>query len=401
VKLLSRIATALLCVLPLPALAQEPEPLRVPSTASEPQGVVPEPDFITRAVLFADRQLGKGDLTNGIYLDYANMIPGAGWGAIGPGYRHWYNKDSLFIDGSASISVNAYKMAQARVELPTLLKSRVSLGLQARYQDFGNVDFFGAGPDSSPGLKTDYAIRSTQLAAFLTLRPLRWFSVDAQAGWMNPDARFVQGATLRGFRDQREYLPVDVSMVVDTRDFPNHPTRGVLVRAIGSRYEDRTDGTFTFNRYQGEAAGFAPIAGGRIVLALHGWAVRSDVDAGHAVPFYFQPSLGGVNSLRSYTDYRFHDDNMLLATAEVRLALMSHLDLAMFADAGNVAQRSRDLNLDKQSFGTGLRLHTRRDTFAMLDVANGDEGWLVAFRLRDPLQLGRLSRKTTVVPLVP
>ena len=171
--------------------------------------------------------------------------------------------------------------------------------------------------------------------------------------------------------------------------------------AIGSRYEDRTDGTFTFNRYQGEAAGFARSPAAGLCLALHGWAVRSDVEAGHAVPFYFQPSLGGVNSLRSYTDYRFHDDNMLLATAEVRLALMSHLDLAVFADAGNIASQTRDLNLDKQSFGAGLRLHTRRDTFAMLDVANGDEGWLVTFRLRDPLQLGRLSRKTTVVPFVP
>ena len=48
---------------------------------------------------------------------------------------------------------------------------------------------------------------------------------------------------------------------------------------------------------------------------------------------------------------------------------MSHLDLAVFADAGNVARRPRDLNLDKQSYGAGLRLHTRRDTFAMLDVA--------------------------------
>ena len=162
----------------------------MPSTASEPQGVVPEPDIITRAVLFADRQLGKGDLTNGIYLDYANMIPGAGWGAIGPGYRHWYNKDSLFIDGSASISVNAYKMAQARIELPTLVKSRVSLGLQARYQDFDEVDFFGAGPDSSPGLKTNYAIRSTQLAAFLTLRPLRWLSLDAP-GWLDESRRSI------------------------------------------------------------------------------------------------------------------------------------------------------------------------------------------------------------------
>ena len=84
-----------------------------------------------------------------------------------------------------------------------------------------------------------------------------------------------------------------------------------------------------------------------------------------------------LNTLRSFTDYRFHDDNMLLANAELRLALMTHLDLAVFADAGNVAARAGDLDLDKRSYGAGFRLHTRRETFAMVDVAHGDEGWRV------------------------
>ena len=54
------------------------------------EGILPEPGLITRAALFADRHLGKGDLTNGIYVDYGNMIPGAGWLSVGPGYKHWY-----------------------------------------------------------------------------------------------------------------------------------------------------------------------------------------------------------------------------------------------------------------------------------------------------------------------
>ena len=42
----------------------------MPASASEPQGFLAEPDVLTRAVIFADRHLGKGDLTNGIYLDW-------------------------------------------------------------------------------------------------------------------------------------------------------------------------------------------------------------------------------------------------------------------------------------------------------------------------------------------
>jgi len=119
------------------------------------------------------------------------------------------------------------------------------------------------------------------------------------------------------------------------------------------------------------------------------------------VPFYLQPSLGGVNTLRSYVDYRFHDDNMLVANAELRLALMTHVDFAMFADAGNVAARASGLDLAKRSYGGGFRFHTRRETFAMIDVATGDEGWKVHFRLKDPLSLGRIKKRAFLAPFVP
>jgi hypothetical protein len=145
VRLVLHCALALICLQPIAAAAQEPP--AVPSSVTEAQGIVPEPDVITRAVLFADRQLGKGDLTNGIYLDYGNMIPGAGWGSAGPGYRHWYGKDFAFVDASASISVTNYRLAQARAELPGFLKSRLALGVAARWQDFPRVDYFGAGPE--------------------------------------------------------------------------------------------------------------------------------------------------------------------------------------------------------------------------------------------------------------
>lgn len=372
----------------------------MPSNASEPQGFMAEPDVITRAVLFADRQLGKGDLTNGIYVDYGSMIPGAGWVSVGPGYKHWYGKDSIFVDASASISVRSYKQAQARFEMPALLKSRLVLGAQGRWQDFAKVAYFGVGSGAPAEARSTYGVKSTQLAAYATLRPVRWLDLDTQIGWMNPRTRYVDGP-LQTATEHQTFVPTEISLTVDTRDYPGHPTSGVIVRAAGTNYDDRGDGAQSFKRYEGEAGSFLPMAGGRAVLALHGWMVRSDVEDGRTVPFYLQPSLGGVSSLRSFTDYRFHDNNMLLASAELRLAMLTHLDLAMFADAGNVAPRPADLNLDKRSYGAGLRLHTRRMTFASIDVAHGTEGWHALFRLQDPLFFGRLNRKTTIVPFVP
>ena len=41
------------------------------------------------------------------------------------------------------------------------------------------------------------------------------------------------------------------------------------------------------------------------------------------------------------------------------MALFNHLDAAVFADAGNVAPHVADVNLDKRSYGAGLRLLSR------------------------------------------
>jgi outer membrane protein assembly factor BamA len=397
--MLLRCAFALICLSPAAVWAQEPP--AVPSSATEAEGFLPEPPAITRVVLFADRHFGKGDLSNGIYIERGNMIPGSGWLSVGPGYKQWYGKDTMFVDASAAVSINSYRMAQARVELPQLLKSRLAVGAQTRWQDYRDVAYYGVGADTLKDARSAYAVESNQFGVYATLRPFRWIDLGAEVGWMNPEAEYIEGPLLNGLVDKRTLVPTEVSLTIDTRDFPGHPTRGVILRGAGTHYNDRKDGTHTFNRYDAEAAGFLPLFGSRVVLAAHGLMVQTDADPGRSVPFYLQPTLGGSNTLRSFGDFRFRDDNLLLATAEVRLALMTHLDLAMFADAGNVAPRPRDLDLAKRSYGAGLRLHTRRETFAMVDVAKGTEGWRFMFRLKDPLSLSRLTKKSTFVPFVP
>jgi hypothetical protein len=146
---------------------------------------------------------------------------------------------------------------------------------------------------------------------------------------------------------------------------------------------------------------FLPLLRERWVVALHGWGAFSDTASDNSVPFYMLPSLGGGNTLRGYHDYRFHDRQMLVANAESRWALFSHVEVAAFVDAGNVAGRVRDLNLDKTSYGVGLRVHSRLTTLARVDVAHSREGWLAFFKLDDPFRLARHSSRAAVVPFVP
>jgi hypothetical protein len=382
----------------------------------EPPGFIAEPDPVYRAALFGSRHFSNGEMTNGWYVDNSSMIPGAGWISLGPGYRSWYNKDSLFVDASAAISWRGYQIAQARIELPKLARSRLAVGSHFKWQNARQIATFGEGPDTLESNRAQYGLRTTNLVGHATLRPVRWLGIGTQIGWLKPSVGAAGGWFRTNRPDARDLFPADpvfarseqptfvhteASVTADTRDVPGHPTSGGLVRAAAARYSDREGDAFTFRRYEAEAAGFVPLSGGRVVLALRGWLVASETTNGRVVPFYLQPSLGGHNTLRGYADYRFHDRNMLVVNAEARVAMMTHVDAAVFVDAGNVAARTADLNMNKRSYGAGLRLHAQRATFARLDIARGGEGWRIMFKLTDPLNLARLTRRTAPAPFVP
>jgi hypothetical protein len=413
------IAMSLLGALPVVAAAQErPTPSQedVADYKTEAPGLLAEPTLIERAAIFGDRHFGNGAITNGFYTDFWNMIPGAGWISGGPGYRQWYSRDRVFLDTSAAVSWRGYKAAQARFELPRLLRSRLLLGSQVRWRDFTQVPFFGEGAETVDSSISEYRLKSSNLVGYATLRPVEWMDVDVQIGLLKPSVLSRTGPFKRDRLDTRNAFPgnivfavpeqpdfvhQDIALTADTRDFPGRPTRGGLVRAAAADYADRDAQIFSFRHYEAEAAGFVPVANSRAVLALHGWLATSDTDEGQFVPFYLQPSLGGHNSLRSYADFRFHDRSLMLVNAEVRLAMMTHVDAAGFVDAGNVGARVRDLDLAKRSYGAGLRLHSRRQTYARLDIARGGEGWRFVFRFTDPLNLTRISERTAPAPFVP
>jgi hypothetical protein len=392
------LAAAMACSIAATAFAQQgqPAPQDVPSVPDvrEPQGFIPEPAAVERAAVFADRHLSGGGRGNGFYVNTKSPIQGSGWISLGPGYRHWYKNDAVFMDASAGVSWRGYKVGQAQFELPKLLRSRLVLGTVYRWQDFRNIKSFGEGPDTLESNEATYHLSSHNVSGYGTVRLMRWLNLNTSVGLISPEVRSEPG-------DEPRFTHGETSLVVDARDYPDHPTSGVLMRVSASRFNDRDQGKYSFDRYETEFAGFLPLAKSRVVVAVHGWAVTSEVDPGQTVPGYLQPTLGGGHSLRSYSDFRFRDDHMLVANLEVRFALMTHLDLVAFGDAGNVASQRSDLNLDKQSFGGGLRFHTRRATILRADASTGKEGWRVNFSLSEPLSLSRTERRTAPFPFVP
>src|SRR5581483_2759857 len=132
---------------------------------------------------------------------------------------------------------------------------------------------------------------------YASVRPVGWFRMDWQFGWIRrPELMAPAGAFDRGFpdvavtfpdepaftlADQPDFLHLSASARIDTRDNHGYPMSGGLYSGTFTSYSDRGSGTFSFDRYETEAAQFVPLLGNSIVLAFHGWAVLSDVPAGH------------------------------------------------------------------------------------------------------------------------
>jgi outer membrane protein assembly factor BamA len=259
----------------------------------------------------------------------------------------------------------------------------------------------------------------TDVFGYASVRTTPWLSVSGRFGWIHQaELSTMTGwsvsypntldafsdATAPGLTQQPAFLHGDVSIAADTRNHPGHPTRGGLYRVTAAGYADRDYGKYSFRRYEAEAAQFVPLVEDKWVLALHAWEVFSDTSAGNTVPFYLMPSLGGKNTLRGYYDYRFHDRDMQVFNAESRWGLFTHLDLAVFADAGKVAPVASDLDLKhmKTSYGAGLRVHTRTSTVGRLDFGHSTEGWRVVFKINDPFRRSTLSGgRSEVIPFVP
>jgi hypothetical protein len=400
---------------------REEEPMTAGAAALRTNGgLMMEPRLLSSAIDAGfERFGGTGSPANGFYLELSNMITGSGWLSIGPGYRRDIANKSGFIDASAAVSWRAYNMMQSRIEFPNLANRYFAIGAQVMWQDQTQISYYGIGPNSLESNKSQYQLQSIDSVGYAALRPVPSLALTGEFGFLRRPDVLSPGGTFKpdlpttqeefpnnpGVSDpfQPNYLHSEVALTSDTRDHRSRPTIGGLYRTAVTTYVDQSTniGAFSFRMYEAEAAQFIPVTRDRDwVFALHGWAVWDDVAPGRSVPFYLLPSLGGNNSLRSYAEYRFHDLNMTVVNVESRWALFTHVDVAAFVDAGNVAHRFQDLNLAKRSYGGGIRLHTDRATFARVDVAYGAEGWKAMFRTNDPLRFSRLTRRVAAVPFV-
>jgi outer membrane protein assembly factor BamA len=353
------------------------------ATALPPQD---EPGFVEKAKNWAqDHQLMErlnGDI-DGWYPRLGGMTRGGGF-AFGPGYRvHW---NDVLVDLSFGYSTKAYKAADIKVRWLQAFDKRFELWTNYRYEDFPQEDYFGPGLTSLKTNRTSYDFDSQQIRALALFKPVPWLHLGTDLGYITPDIgegtdrnypsieEIFSDPQAPGLIEQPRYLHTTFFADIDYRDQPGRPRNGGFYHVAMGFWNDRTLERYDFKRFDAGFSQFVPLDPDKkhVVLGRVGVAYVNN-ETGSRVPFYFLPYVGGVDTIRSFHEFRFRDENALWLTGEYNLTLMKWVSVAAFIDAGKVAPDWQDINLTglKHGYGFGVRVHSNHQTFARIDVGTG------------------------------
>lgn len=320
---------------------------------------------------------------NTLYLTFGSVYPSAGFGP-GVAYRRAMGDARLNLGGA--ISLKNYKLAHATLGFPTLLGNRLEVETRARWVDATQVPFYGLGNDTVKDDRVNYGLRSLNLEANVTLKPLSWYRIGGGIGWRHLEDGHGVGRspsieteysplTAPGLASDTRYVHATAFTAVDWRESPGYTRRGGLYSITLNEYRDQNE-RFGFRRVDAEIAQFVPVLKEQWVLGFRAIAQTTVAESGQAVPYYLLPSLGGARTHRGYGDFRFQDKHLIVLNGEYRWLPSRVLDMAIFVDAGKVASTRSALDLDglKTAYGIGARFHGPAVTPLRLDLARGDEG---------------------------
>jgi hypothetical protein len=378
---------------PQPAPAKSP-PAQTPPAGSRQAAIeqeqaakVPalhpyEPNKGERIFNHVDTLLIGGQLKWHPFFESAYSGGGFTLGVGRANYVSAYN----YIDMRGSYTITNYKRAEVEFVAPRIFKRRGHLSVLGGWREATQVGFFGIGTNTSKDDRTNYLFQQPYGSALLTLFPTRrylmlrggaeftrWSQEPGEGSFPSVETKYTP-ETLPGLGAEVTYLHTQGTVGLDSRTSAGYARRGAFLGATLHNYSDRDD-DFGFQVAEYEGIAHIPILRETWVLSFHARMQHAAEKDGQQIPFFMLPALGGGSSLRGYSSWRFRDQNSLLLQAEWRIMVNRYLDLAFFYDAGKVAARTSDLDLDhlKDDFGFGLRFHGPFATPLRVELARSRE----------------------------
>jgi outer membrane protein assembly factor BamA len=343
----------------------------------------------------------------GFRVKLGGLVSNGGF-AAGPEYlRTDLGDGAVTFRTSAQASLRKFQKYDLELGVPRLAARWLSWNVYAVHHNYPQLQYYGSGKDSEKTGRSNFRLEDTAVDTTVGFHPLRRLTLAGQLGYLQNNvgpgtsSRFIStdqqftDETTPGITQQADFARYGAFIQYDYRDRPGGARVGGLYFAQWGRYVDQTRGTFSHHRVDIEAQQFLPLFNARRVIALRGrTSLTSD---GVRVPFYMQPVVGGSETVRGYRPFRFYGNNSMVMNAEYRYEIFSGLDMAVFADAGKVADRKRDIDFRnlESSVGFGFRFNVRNNVFLRVDTAFSHEGFQVWFKFNNVFSAGPVKTSSS------
>ncbi len=357
----------------------------------------PQRNQILRAMVWFEEK-GREKVENfnfkRFFPKFGGLPTGSGFGF---GSRYWNPRlrgSPWDLQASGVTSTQGYQLVDLQFGQVDQPEKSLTAFVDLRYRDFPQEDFFGLGPDSLEGNRSDYRLNDAFVGATLRYRRYRFFQGELRAGYLRvrarrgtderfPDAQdLFDPAEIPGLSDRTDYFTWSASALADFRDAPGAAHTGGSVRVTVKRYDDIDDNLFDFTKVQADVDYYVPLWSSGRTLALRYFTSLDAEDGGDDIPFYLQNTLGGSEMLRGFREFRFRDRNLIYLSAEYRWEAMPALEFAVFYDAGKVFADRADYDFTdlEGAGGIGLRIKTRDSVVFRIDAARSHEGARIYFK---------------------
>jgi outer membrane protein assembly factor BamA len=378
-------ATLFLGLLPADIRAQE---TRADETAKKQQEKAAtdeayKPSAVERFLTSLERSYTSPP--SGFFPFLGSIYPGGGF-TLGAGYRQFYAREAIF-EVKGLYSIKNYKQIEIGTRSNWNNSGKWMTGLRGGFLDATQVGYYGLGFDTLRGDRANFRVKQVYGIGTIAARPTNWIRLEGETGYEDfkneeglgraPSIETVYDSiTAPALFVDTKYLHTQGTAAIDWRTSPGYTRRGGYYGVTLHDYADRDD-TFSFRRVDGELIQHLPILRENWVLSFRG-RMQSILDDADQVPYFLMPYIGSGSTLRAYPTGRFRDRHTLLTSAEFRwIANRLALDMALFFDAGKVANRREDLDFNdlKTDWGIGMRFHGPAATPLRLEAAKGADGW--------------------------
>lgn len=340
-----------------------------------------------------------------------------GWGGVGFEAVRLPAGQPLTWRAQAIVTFHGYADAEGTVRYE---HRDVRTELFGRVRDMTRLDYWGLGGASSAADRSDfeYLDRSAGVQVSVPIAGLAAWRAGGRIERLWPSIRPGSEEDLPSLTDRYTdadtpglgtqpvftvYMAsIDAGSASASLDDPDH--LGSAARGTFRVYRGGA-GAFDFDRATGEA--WQRLRGAREHdrWGFHEYLSVSSPFAGARVPFYLQETLGGFDAvravgddlvatdgtnatLRGFANLRFRGSSLVLAQTEYRLAVTRLIEVGVFGDAGEVADRAAGLQWSTLRGDVGASVTVKADarTSASVSVAHGGEGFQVSIGVMSVLQ---------------